>query len=109
MVLISVTGSWRLWKTEPRVSTVIALFVFCMPICDVKILPNDPADYTPSVPFSSEVGYTSLWSVLEGLQVVLNNVFSLPGAVDIVAVENEHQHWPERLTFWCETPRLFIK
>ena len=50
-----------------------------------------------------------LWSVLEGLQVVLNNVFSLPGAVDIVAVENEHQHWPERLTFWCETPRLFIK
>ena len=93
MVLLSVTGSWRLWKTEPWVST-FTVFVFCMPICDVKILPNDPADYTPSVPFSSKVGYTSLWSVLDGLQVVLNNVFSLPGAVDIVAVEDEHQPRP---------------
>lgn len=67
---------FRRW-TLLRVSTVWGHFHFCLPICDVTILPNESTDYTPSVPFLSEVGHTQVWSELEWLQVVLKHLFPL--------------------------------
>lgn len=53
-------------------SEVISVY---LPICDEKILPNESADYTPSVPFLSEVGCTEVLSGLASITSCTETLF----------------------------------